>query len=319
MALLRTIGLRLAIMVASLLVASFVVFAVCQALPGDAAQQILGEQATEESLRALRAQLGLDRPFLERYFAWLGGMFTGDFGKSYLTGVPVGQLVWPRVGVSAWLVGLAMLVTPVVAIPLGMVAAVWRRHWQGFAATATSQLGMAIPAFWAGILLSIVFSVWLGWLPANGYVQLRRDPAGWAQHLVLPVLSLALVQSAVLARYVRAAFVEVLTEDYFRTARAIGWRRMPGLMRHGLRNVALSVVTVLGLQLAATIVGAIVVEAVFTLPGLGSLLLTSVGQRDLQVVQAVVMLLVVAVLVINALVDVSYHLLDPRLRSRSAP
>lgn len=302
-------------MVASLLVASFVVFSVCQALPGDVAQQILGQQATPESLEALRAQLGLDRPFLERYFGWLTGMATGDFGKSYLTGVAVGHLVWPRVGVSAWLVGIAMLATPIVAVPLGMVAAVRRRYWQGFAATATSQLGMAIPAFWAGIMLVMVFSLWLGWLPPNGYVSLSDDPVAWAQHLVLPVLSLALVQSAVLARYVRSAFVEVLTEDYFRTARAIGWRRIPGLLRHGLRNVALSVITIMGLQLAATIVGAIVIESVFTMPGLGSLLLTSVGQRDLQVVQAVVMLLVVAVLVINALVDVSYHLLDPRLRS----
>ncbi|WP_028708325.1 ABC transporter permease [Propionicicella superfundia] len=315
MATVRAVAVRLAVLVGSLLVASFVVFAVCQALPGDVAQQILGEQATPEAVDALRQRLGLDRPFLVRYAAWVGGMLSGDFGSSYLTGVPVGDLIWPRVAVSAWLIGLALLLTPLVALPLGLVAAVWRRHWQGFVATAASQVGMAIPAFWTGLMLVSVFSIRLGWLPANGYVAFAADPAGWASHLVLPVASLTIVQAAMLTRYVRSAFVEVLTEDYFRTARAIGWRRIPGLLRHGLRNVALSVLTVLGLQLAATVVGAIVIESVFTLPGLGSLLLTAVGQRDLQVVQGTVMLLVVTVLVINALVDVSYQVLDPRVRT----
>lgn len=315
MAILRSVLTRLAVLVVSLLAASLIVFIMCQALPGDAAQQILGPQATPESVAALRHQLGLDQPFLTRYLSWVSAMLSGDFGTSYLTGVPVGDLIWPRVAVSAWLVGIAMILTPIIAVPVGMVAAVWRRHWQGFVATAASQIGMAIPAFWAGIMLVSVFAIQLGWLPANGYVPLTTDPQAWASHLVLPVLSLAIVQAAMLTRYVRSAFVDVLNEDYFRTARAIGWRRIPALMRHGLRNVALSVITVLGLQLAATVVGAIVVESVFTLPGLGSLLLTSVGQRDLQVVQGTVMLLVVVVLVINAAVDVSYRLLDPRVRA----
>lgn len=315
MATVRAVAIRLGVLAASLVVASFLVFAVCQALPGDVAQQILGEQATPESVTALRHQLGLDRPFLVRYASWFFGMFTGNFGTSYLTGVPVGDLVWPRVAVSAWLVGLSLVLTPLIAVPLGLIAAVRRRYWQGFAATAVSQVGMAIPAFWAGLMLVSVFSIRLQWLPANGYVALTEDPAAWAAHLVLPVASLTIVQAALLTRYVRSAFVEVLTEDYFRTARAIGWRRIPGLLRHGLRNVALSILTVMGLQLAATVVGAIVVESVFTLPGLGSLLLTAVGQRDLQVVQGTVMLLVVVVLVINALVDVSYQVLDPRVRT----
>lgn len=314
MATVRAIVVRVAILAVSLLVASFVVFCVCQALPGDAAQQILGQQATPEAVDALRHQLGLDQPFLTRYASWVAGLFSFDFGVSYLTGVPVAQLIWPRVAVSFWLVGLSLALTPLLAVPLGMVAAVWRRRWQGFVATSASQIGMAIPAFWAGIMLVATFSIRLGWLPANGYVPLTSDPAAWAAHLVLPVLSLTIVQTAMLTRYVRSAFIEVLTEDYFRTARAIGWRRIPGLLRHGLRNVALSIITVMGLQVAATVVGAIVVESVFALPGLGSLLLTAVGQRDLQVVQGVVMLLVVLVLVINFAVDVSYRLLDPRLR-----
>jgi peptide/nickel transport system permease protein len=311
----RAVAIRLGVLAASLVVASFLVFAVCQALPGDVAQQILGEQATPEAVSALRHQLGLDRPFLVRYASWFVGMFTGNFGTSYLTGVPVGDLVLPRVAVSAWLVGLSLVLTPLIALPLGLIAAVRRRYWQGFVATAVSQVGMAIPAFWAGLMLVSIFSIRLQWLPANGYVAFTEDPSGWASHLVLPVASLTIVQAALLTRYVRSAFVEVLTEDYFRTARAIGWRRIPGLLRHGMRNVALSILTVLGLQLAATVVGAIVVESVFTLPGLGSLLLTAVGQRDLQVVQGTVMLLVLVVLVINALVDVSYQILDPRVRT----
>jgi peptide/nickel transport system permease protein len=304
----RTLGgiaIRFAILLASLVVSSLVVFTICQALPGDVAQQMLGQQATPEAIEALRERLGLNRPFMVRYVEWVGGLAVGDFGVSPLTGASVDSLIAPRLAVTGWLVGLALLLTPFLSIPLGLVAAVWRRHWQGFVATGLSQIGMAIPSF----------AVRWGWLPSGGYVPLSEDPAGWASHLVLPVVALALVQASVLARYVRSAFVDVLNEDYYRTARAIGWRRIPALLRHGMRNVGLSIVTVMGLQLATTVVGAIIVESVFTLPGLGSLLLTAVGQRDLQVVQGTVMLLVVAVLVINAVVDVSYRILDPRLRT----
>ena len=176
-----------------------------------------------------------------------------------------------------------------------MLAALKRRHWQGVAVSGLAQLGMAIPAFWAGILLSIAFGVALGWLPPNGYVPLTTDPIGWARSLVLPVVSLALVQAAVLIRYVRSAFIEVLSEDYYRTARAVGWTQGRAMVRHGLRNASLSLVTVLGLQLASILVGAIVIEQVFVLPGLGSLLLTYVRQKDVMVIQGVVMLLVLAV------------------------
>jgi peptide/nickel transport system permease protein len=171
---------------------------------------------------------------------------------------------------------------------------------------------MAVPVFWGGILLSLVFAVWLHWLPANGYVPLTRNPAQWAAHLVLPAVTLAAVQAAVLIRYVRSAFLEVLDEDYYRTARSIGWTPMRALLRHGIRNAAISLVTVIGLQLSSVLVGAIVVETVFTLPGLGTLVLTAVAQRDLLVVQGTVMFLVLAVLVISALVDLSYLLIDPR-------
>lgn len=309
---------RLGIFALSLVLASGVIFVITQALPGDVAAVILGHGATPEQLAAKRAQLGTDRPFVVQYGEWISGVLTGDPGRSWLSGLPVRTLIEPRIGVTASLVVGGLVLAVLIALPLGAVAALRRRQWPGFATSAAAQVGMAIPAFWAGILLVFVFSVTLGWLPANGYVPLGRDPLAWARHLVLPVVALGAVQAAVLIRYVRSAFLEVLAEDYYRTARSIGWTRWRALARHGVRNAALSLVTVLGLQLASLIVGAIVIERVFVLPGLGSLLLDMVSQNDLVVVRGVVMLLVLAVLVINALVDISYVFIDPRLRARES-
>jgi peptide/nickel transport system permease protein len=306
------IARRTAVFVASLLGASLLIFLLTNALPGDVAQVLLGTDATPEALAQLRAQLGLDRPLPVQYLSWLGGILTGDFGHSHLNGLPVLSLLVPRLGVTMWLVLFGLIGSLLIAIPAGMVAALRRRSWPGFAISAAAQVGMAIPVFWGGIMLVLVFAVWLRWLPANGYVPLTRNPGQWAAHLVLPALTLALVQAAVLIRYVRSAFIEVLNEDYYRTARAIGWTPMRALFRHGIRNAAISLVTIIGLQLSSVLVGAIVVESVFTLPGLGSLLLTAVGQRDLVVVQGTVMFLVLAVLSISALVDLSYLLIDPR-------
>jgi peptide/nickel transport system permease protein len=309
------VGRRLAIFAISLLGASVLVFAVCSALPGEVAAIILGEGATQAQIDALSAPLGLDRPAVVRYFDWVGGMLHGDFGTSYFTGQSVVQLMAPRIAVTLWLVLFALLLSVVIAVPVGMLAAMKRRSWVGFAASAAAQLGMAIPAFWAAIALVLVFAVGLRWLPANGYVAITTSVGSWAAHLVLPVVSLAIVQAAVLVRYVRSAFIEVLSEDYYRTARAVGWRPFPALLRHGLRNAALSLVTVVGLQLASVLVGAIVIESVFALPGLGSALLYAVSQRDLMIVQSVVMFLAAAVLLINFLVDLSYAWIDPRLRA----
>lgn len=311
----RTIAARLGIFVLSLAAASVLVFGLTNALSGDIARVLLGDGATPEMLAAKRAELGTDRPLVVQYLAWVGGMLTGDFGRSWLSGQSVSELIVPKLAVTAWLAVFGLLLASLVALPAGMLAALRRRRWQGFAISGAAQLGMAIPAFWAGILLVLVFSVSLRWLPANGYVPLTSNPVEWARHLVLPVVSLGGVQAAVLVRYVRSAFVEVLGEDYYRTARAVGWTRTRALVRHGVRNAALSLVTVLGLQLAGVLVGAIVIEQVFVLPGLGSLLLGAVASQDLIVIQGVVMLLVLAVLVINALVDVSYVLIDPRLRT----
>jgi len=219
--------------------------------------------------------------------------------------------------VTLWLVGAAMLLAVLVALPVGTWMAVRHRHADGVAASALSQVGVAVPAFLAAILLIALFAVRLGWLPSGGWVTPAEDPVQFARRLVLPAVSLALVQGAVLARYVRSSVLDVLREDYLRTARAKGLRPMPALARHGLRNAAVPVVTVMGLQLATLLIGAVVVERVFVIPGLGSLLLDSVADRELLTVQTVVMVLVVAVLVINFVVDALYLVIDPRLRVSS--
>lgn len=314
MNLLRALGLRLGGLVLSLLVASVLIFLATNALPGDIAQVILGTNASPGEVAALRDRLGLNRPLGVRYLEWIGGVLVGDFGTSMISGKDVAGLIRPRLEVSVWLTVLGMLLAICLAVPMGAYAAVRRRHADGFAVSALSQIGLAVPAFWLGIWLVIWFAVGLGWFPAGGYVRLADNPLGWAHHLVLPVTSLALVQASLLTRYVRSAVVEVLGEDWFRTARSVGWSHIGALWRHGSRNVGMSLLTVVGLQLATVLVGAIIIEQVFSLQGLGSRLLLAVTQRDLVVVQAVVLLLVTAVLVINFVVDATYQLLDPRVR-----
>jgi peptide/nickel transport system permease protein len=321
MAIAATLGKRLGVFAVSLLGATIVSFVIVQALPGDIALATLGVNATPEAVEAIRVQYGLDRPALVRYAAWLGDLVQFDLGRSYLTGQSVAGQIRPCLAVTCWLVGLSMPLALLVAVPMGIVAALWRRRWQGAAASGLSQLGMAVPVFFTGILLVVIFAVRLRLLPANGYAPLtgrRGSAVEWARHLVLPVAALVITQASLLTRYVRSGFVDVLTEDYLRTARAVGWTRWAALVRHGTRNAALSVVTVVGLQIGAMLVGAIIVEQVFQLPGLGSLLLRAVGQRDLPVIQGIAFLLVVAVLLLSLLVDVAYLAIDPRLRGRPA-
>jgi len=313
MPILRAVTRRLLVFLATVLVASMVIFLIVQALPGDVAQATLGMGASPDAVEALRIKWGLDRPLPLRYLEWLGGMLHGDFGSSYLTGTPVMSQIAHPLGVTAWLVGLSIPLSVVVAIPLGLVAAMMRRRWPGVVLNAVSHIGLAIPVFFAGTVLTIIFAVKLSWLPANGYVTLFSSPVEWLRHMVLPVAALVLVQACLLARYVRAGFIDVLTEDYYRTARAAGWTKWRGLMRHGMRNMATSLVTIVGVQVASLLVGAILVEKVFVLPGLGSLLVQAVSARDLMVVQGVGMLLVFAVLLVNLVVDLAYFAIDPRL------
>lgn len=314
MTLLRSLGLRLLGLLVSLLVASVLIFLATNALPGDIAQIILGTNAAPGDLEALRDRLGLNRPLPIRYAEWISGVVVGDFGTSMISGQSVTKLIAPRLEVSASLTLLGMLFAIILAVPMGALAAMRRRHASGTVVSLVSQVGLAIPSFWAGIWLVIIFAVQLRWFPAGGYVSFSDDVGAWAWHLVLPVTALAVVQASLLSRYVRSSVVEVLGEDWFRTARAVGWSRIGALWRHGTRNVAMSLLTVVGLQLATVIVGAIVIEQVFAMQGLGSRLLLAVGNRDLVVVQGIVLLLVAAVLIINFLVDMASQVLDPRVR-----
>ena len=240
----------------------------------------------------------------------------GDLGHSYVSGDAIAPRLLDALAVTGWLVGAALVVALAIAVPFGVHMAVRHRHVDGLALTALSQVGVAIPAFLAGMLLVGLVSVRWGLLPSSGWVPPAADPVEFARHLALPALSLGLVQAAVLARYVRSAVLEVLREDYLRTARSKGLTPARALLRHGLRNAGVPVVTVLGLQLSAMLVGAVVVERVFVIHGLGSLLLDGVGVRDLVLVQDVVMVLVGLVLLISFLTDVLYVVIDPRMRAR---
>ncbi|WET79740.1 ABC transporter permease [Amycolatopsis sp. QT-25] len=305
---------RLGILVASVLVASIVVFLFMAVLPGDPAQVALGVNATPELVAKTRAEFGVDRPLATQYFDWIGGVLRGDFGRSYVTREEIGPALTDRLGVTLWLVGAGMLVALLIAVPAGTFAAVRHRKADGTAVSGLSQIGVAIPAFLAGIILVQIFAVQLRWLPSGGWTPPVQDPGEFLRGLVLPALSLGLVQGAVLTRYVRSAVLDTLGQDYLRTARSKGLRPFQALFRHGLRNAAVPVVTVLGLQLSTLLIGAVVVERVFVLPGLGSMLLDSVASRDLLSVQGIVLVLVVGVLLVNFVVDVLYTVLDPRLR-----
>jgi peptide/nickel transport system permease protein len=308
---------RLVIFAISLFVASVLVFAVLSVLPGDPAEATLGTQATPAALHALRHQLGLDRPLWQRYGDWAGGLLHLDFGTSQISSQPVTPLIRAQLAVTGPLVGLGLLLALAVSLPLGVLAALRSRRPSGVAISALSQVGIAIPEFWAGILLVTIVSVDLGWLPAGSFPGWDQSVTGSLKALVLPSITLALVQAALLTRYVRSAVLQVLGDDFLRTARAAGMTRARALRRHGLRNAAIPLVTIVGLQVAGLLAGAVVVENVFNLPGLGSKgLLDGIHNRDTVLVQDVVMLLTATVLVVNLLVDLSYGLLDPRLRGR---
>ncbi len=309
------IVIRLFWLVVSLLVASVLVFVVVNVLPGDVAAVILGTSATPESLEALRHQLGLDQPGWARYLDWIGSLLHGDFGTSVLSHAAVGQLILQKLSVSGPLALASAMIALVVAVPLGVIAGVRYRHPAGVLISAVSLVGIAIPAFWAGLLLATVFAIQLHLFPAGGFTDWSTDPIAAMRSLVLPAVALGLVQAAVLTRYIRSSIIDVQREDFIRTARAKGLTRAQALRRHGFRYAAIPVVTVLGIQLTGLLVGAIVIENVFVLPGLGRLLFQSVGNRDLLVVQDLVMLLTAVVLVVNFLVDLTYRFLDPRIRA----
>jgi peptide/nickel transport system permease protein len=306
---------RIGIFAATLVLASVAVFAVLAVLPGDPAQVAAGTQATPQQVAALREEYGLTGSVPQRYVRWLGDILSGDLGQTFVSKRSIASEIGTRLQVTLPLVIMSMVLAVAVAVPLGILAAVGHRRVSGTVISALSQLGIAVPAFWAGLMLITLVAVRWGWLPAGGFTPWAD---GWwdaFRSLLLPAIALAIVQAAILTRYVRSAVLEVMREDYIRTARAKGLTKLTALRRHGLRNAAIPVVTVLGLQLTALLVGAVVIENVFTLPGLGKQLLDGINSHESILVLDIVMLLVVVALVVNLLVDLLYLVIDPRLRS----
>ena len=287
---------------------------VLDVLPGNVAQVMLGESATAESLKALNEKLGLDRPPVARYSAWMNGLAHGDMGTSRSYDTPVIDLVKERAAVTVPLAMLAMLMTTAIALTLGLYAASRHNRTGDLAVMVVSQIGIAVPNFWFGILLSLVFAVQLRWFSAGGFPG--WDDTAWEgfKALVLPAVALASVQAAILARITRSAVLDVLREDFVRTARAKGLSQRQVLWGHVLRNAFVPVLTVMGLQFANLLTGTVVIERVFGLPGLGSLVFEAIANRDLIVVRNVVMLFAATVIVINFVVDVLYAVIDPRLK-----
>ena len=294
------------------------IFAALGILPGNAAEVRLGATATPEAVKALSAQLGLDRPPTERYLRWVGGMLRGDLGMSVSYDTPVSDLIGERLTVTAPLAVIAMLMTTVLALALGLYAASRHNQVGDVSVMTLSQIGIAVPNFWFAILLILLFAVKLQWFSAGGFPGWDDEPWQALKALLLPAVSLAVVQAAILARITRSAVLDVLREDFVRTARAKGLSRHAVLWRHVLRNAFVPVLTVMGLQFANLVTGTIVVENVFSLPGLGRLVFQAISNRDVLLVQGIVMLLAATVIVINFVVDVLYAVIDPRLKVHAA-
>ena len=303
---------------ATLLVASAVIFAVLDILPGNAAEVMLGDTATPESLKALSAKLGLDQPPLVRYGQWMVGLASWDLGNSISYDTPITQLIAERLVVTVPLALMAMLLTTAIALGLGLYAASRHNRAGDVGVMLASQLGIAVPNFWFAILLILLFAVKLQWFSAGGFTDWSEDPWEALLSLVLPAVALAVVQAAILTRITRSAVLDVLREDFVRTARAKGLSQRAVLWRHVLRNAFVPVLTVMGLQFANLLTGTIIIENVFSLPGLGRLVFQAIANRDLGVVRNVVMLLAASVIVINFVVDVLYAVVDPRLKVSGA-
>ncbi|MEZ5608065.1 MAG: ABC transporter permease [Burkholderiaceae bacterium] len=312
---------RLLTLIVTLLATSVIVFAVLEILPGNAAQVLMGPDADPAAVAAKAVELGLDKPALGRYFHWIGGLLHGDMGLSYAYGSSVSELIGERLQLTVPLAVLAMALTAVLALAVGVYAASQHNKAGDTGLMALAQLGIAVPNFWFAILLILLFSVKLQWFSAGGFDGWYFDDGVWAglwdglKALILPAVALAVVQAAILARFTRSAVLEVLREDFVRTARAKGLSRRATLWGHVLRNAMIPVVTVMGLQFAELLAGTIVVESVFYLPGLGRLIFQSIANRDLIVVRNCVMLLAGMVVVVNFIVDVLYAAIDPRVKA----
>ena len=308
---------RLGSLCLSLIVASLVIFACIEIVPGDPASFMLGINAQPDTIQALRVELGLDQSLLQRYLGWVGGLLGGDMGTSYTYRTPVSDIVKDRLQVSLPLALYALMLTVVVAFPVGILVAARRGSVTDITVMGATQLGIAIPNFWFAILMVILFAINLRWFSAGGFPGWDAGIFPAMKALTLPAIALALPQASILARVMRSSLLDTLSEDYMRTARAKGLTRRQVLWRHALRNAMIPVLTIIGLQFSFLLAGAIIIENVFFLPGLGRLVFQAITQRDLIVVESVVMLLVFAVILLNFFVDIAYAWVDPRLRVRS--
>ena len=306
---------RFATLIATLAGASVVVFLVLDILPGNAAQILMGPDASPEAVAALASKLGLDQPAWQRYGLWISGLLRGDMGLSYAYSTPVSELVLERLALTVPLALMAMALTTVLALAAGVYAAAHHNKVGDVGVMGLAQLGIAIPNFWFAILLMLLFSVHLQWFSAGGFDGWSEGLGQGLKSLLLPAIALAVVQAAILARITRSAVLEVLREDFVRTARAKGLSQRAALWRHVLRNAMVPVITVMGMQFAELLAGTIVVENVFFLPGLGRLIFQSIANRDLIVVRNCVMLLAAMVVIVNFVVDLLYAIIDPRIQA----
>lgn len=307
---------RLLTLVATLLATAVFAFFMLEVIPGDPALDMLGTEVREDTLAALRTELGLDRPLWLRFVDWIAGIPRGDLGMSYRYRVPIADLIVEPLLITVTLGLMAIVLTTLIALPLGAIAAANRGGQLDVLVTVFAQIGLAVPNFWLAVLFILLFSITLGWFPSGGFAGWEAGPLAVMRSLLLPAVSLALPQAAIIARVTRSSVLEVLDSDFARTARAKGLTRRATLWRHVMRNAMIPVVTVMGLQFTFLLAGSVIVENVFYLPGLGRLLFQAIMQRDLYVIKNVVVLIAGLVLVMNFLVDISYALINPRLRRR---
>ncbi len=305
---------RLVSLIVSLAIASVIIFMAIEVVPGDPAAFMLGINAQEDTIAALREQLGLNVSGPQRYLNWVLGMLGGDFGTSYTYRTPVSEMIRDRMGVSLPLALYALSLSTLIAFPAGIYAASRRGGIGDTAVMGATQLGIAIPNFWFAMIMVLVLAINLRWFSSGGFPGWDAGFFAGMKALTLPAVALALPQASILARVMRSSLLDILGEDYMRTARAKGLTRRQALWQHGLRNALIPVLTIVGLQFSFLLAGAIIIEQVFFLPGLGRLLFQSISSRDLIVVESVVMLLVFGVIVVNFLVDIAYAWVDPRLR-----
>lgn len=311
----RFLAVRALTLVVGLLLASLIIFLSLRLLPGDVAQVIGGTTASEEQVEAIRERLGLNAPLYQQYFDWLGGVLSGNLGDSVVSGTSISAEIAQKAQVTIPLTLYSLAITLLVALPLGVFAAYRRRAVASRVLSVLGVVAAAVPAIWAGLLGIILLSNWLGWLPAQGFPRHGwADPLTAIRSLTLPALTIGFIESAVLFRFVKSATLNALGADHVRSAMARGYTRLGALVRHGLPSVGLSIVSVLGLQVAALLVGAVVIEQLFSLPGLGRMLVADVSNRDLIKVQSTLFVLTAVILVLGALIDVVHRLIDPRLR-----